>query len=162
MKQKIKNYLKTIWIILFCALLIIWSIFLPWYSYNMGKTCSENTEYTPYVLLSLLGVTMICGWCILFRFFLVDSKYWYFDLGCGWGVYLQTEHYRDIGNNINSEMCENNVLIFDRAKTLLNLYYINNKYVKPFDVPHGQAVSIIETSRMSFDQDDIVDNNTKK
>ena len=131
-------------LVLFFSLLIGWSIVFPWVCYNRGQSDPANSSYSQIFFLISISVWIMVGWCIIFRYFILDTNHASFDLGCGWALYLQTDHYKQIGSRINSQLFDDNVNIFERAQDLLDTYYKDNKYEKQEDEPNGHAVSIIE------------------
>ncbi len=132
--------LKKLVVFLFFVLLIIWSIVLPNLALRLGHLNKPSTILT--LLVSASGLLLLTGWGLAIKYIIDRLVFWSFDVGCGWIQYLESDHYKNKGYELNMKMLNEGLDLITRAQKLLLLFYSDNNF-EMIDSSHGKSVKTI-------------------
>lgn len=141
MKSVVSKIIEHLVLSLFSILLIVWTIWVPIFSYYLGvKPYSPSHVANITVILFISGI-LLWGWILALKKVLRDILYYCFDIGQAWGQYVTSIHFVEIGKELNDEMTEKGISLFDRALHLLEVFYKDNDFKRTGS--HAEATSYL-------------------
>lgn len=141
MKSVAGKIIEHLVVSLFSILLIVWTIWVPIFSYYLGVKPYSPSHVANITVVLFISVLLLWGWILALQKVLRDILYYCFDIGQAWGQYVTSIHFEEIGKEMNDEMTEKGISLFDRALHLLEIFYKDNDFKRTGS--HAEATSYL-------------------